>query len=49
MKDNRVFELFSALRDSWTVSLRVPNGHHVEVGARRPPLPMFLVALFVLK
>jgi hypothetical protein len=34
---NRVVELLLALRDSQTVSLRVPSGHHVEVGARRPP------------
>lgn len=35
--ENRVVELLLALRDSQTVSLRVPSGHHVEVGARRPP------------
>lgn len=40
---NRVVEFLLALRDSLTVSLRVPSGHHVEVGARRLPitLPLF--------
>jgi hypothetical protein len=37
-EDHRVVELLLALRDSSTVSLRVPSGHHVEVGARRPPV-----------
>jgi hypothetical protein len=53
-ENHRVVELLLALRDSSTVSLRVPSGHHVEVGARRPPgtatiirgtLPPFCVAL----
>lgn len=35
--EDRVVELLLALRDSQTVSLRVPSGHHVEVGARRSP------------
>ena len=39
MEANRVVELLLALRDSCTASLRVPSGHHVEVGARRPPIP----------
>jgi hypothetical protein len=33
--EDRVVELLLALRDSQTISLRVPS--HVEVGARRPP------------
>ena len=36
-EDSRVVELLLALGDSCTVSLRVPSGHHMEVGARRPP------------
>ena len=37
-REDRVVELLLALRDSQGVSLRVPSGHHVEVGARRPPI-----------
>ena len=40
--DNRVAELLFALRDSWPVSLIVPSGHHVEVGARRPPTVSYI-------
>jgi hypothetical protein len=29
-------ELFLALRESRSASLRVPSGHHEEVGVRRP-------------
>lgn len=36
-EDDRVAKLFLALRNSYTVSLRVPSGHHLEVRARRPP------------
>lgn len=43
--EDRVVELLLALRDSQTVSLRVPSGHHVEVGARRPPLTGVLICL----
>jgi hypothetical protein len=37
VNNNRFFEFLPALRDSFTVSLRLPSEYHVEVGARRLP------------